>query len=116
MKGSVIKFFEPAKLNNNYVKSGNFTLYALELIDMPKKFLIALFIVLVVVIFAVQNADYVTITIFFWEFTVSLSIVIVAGIIFGVLIGSFLTTLSHGRKNRIKLKEAEKRQKGESNP
>ncbi len=54
---------------------------------MKKKFLAALFILLIIVLFAVQNAGIVTINILFWNFTISLAVILVICFVCGALVG-----------------------------
>ena len=75
---------------------------------MPKKLIFVLLITLIIVIFAAQNADIITINIFFWDFSTSLAIIVFVCIFLGVLIGSILTKVSISKKEKLKFKELEK--------
>ena|SRR5208337_289347 len=69
---------------------------------MTRKLLIALFLTLIIVIFAVQNAEPVTINLFFWSFSISLAIIMVVCIFCGALVGSLFSIVSMSRKNAKK--------------
>lgn len=54
------------------------------------KLIIILFLVLVTALFLVQNTQVVDISVIFWTYSMSVSIVIVSMLIVGILIGWFL--------------------------
>jgi len=54
------------------------------------KLIIILFLILVATLFLVQNTQVVNISVIFWTFSMSVSIVIVSMLIVGVIIGWFL--------------------------
>ncbi len=69
---------------------------------MPKSLFVGLFSALIMVVFAVQNAASVTIKLFFWELSSSLSLVIIICIVLGSVVGSAFTFFSFSMKVKKK--------------
>lgn len=76
---------------------------------MTTRFIATLFILLIVVLFAVQNAGEVTVNLLFWNVSVSLAVVLMICIICGALIGSAITMFSVRRKAAKSLRQAEEK-------
>jgi len=63
-----------------------------------RKLLFALFIALILVLFAVQNAGQVTVNLLFWSFPVSLAVILMVCLFLGALIGSIISVFSLKKK------------------
>lgn len=63
---------------------------------MNLKLYIGLFLLIVVVLFSIQNVEIVTINFLFWELAISRALMIILVFALGILIGGFLS--SHYRK------------------
>lgn len=73
---------------------------------MLRKLIFALLFSLILVLFAVQNAGLVTINLLFWDFSISLSVILMICIFSGAIIGCLITLLSIQRKKQS-IKKAE---------
>ncbi len=76
---------------------------------MQKSLIAALTLVLLIVIFALQNADIVTITIYFWEFTSYISLIMILMLFLGVVMGVLFSWPSI-RKRNSRINELTKKQ------
>ena len=56
----------------------------------PATIIISLILLLLAIIFAVQNSGAVDITIYFWEVSISLAIILFSTLFIGIIIGIFL--------------------------
>lgn len=73
------------------------------------KLIFALFFAILLVVFAVQNAQEVEIRFWLWRFSASLSLVLLISIGIGVILSILFTTFAIRKKNiRKKAEEAEK--------
>lgn len=63
------------------------------------KLIIILILILATILFLVQNTQVVNITVIFWTYSISVSIVVVSMLIVGILIGWFLKSYT-SYKNR----------------
>jgi len=75
---------------------------------MIKKFLAALFITVIIILFAVQNAEIISINILFWSFSISLAVILIICIFCGALVGVLFALISvkkkaEERKNNLKI-------------
>lgn len=77
------------------------------------KLIFALFFALLLVVFAVQNAQEVEIRFWFWQFSASLSLVLLVSIAIGVILSILFTTFAIRKKN-IKRKAEEAKRKLDS--
>ncbi len=66
------------------------------------KLIIILFLILVASVFLAQNTQVVNISIIFWKYSLSVSIVIVSMLIVGILIGWFLKSYISYKNNKLK--------------
>lgn len=66
--------------------------------------ILGIILLLLLAIFTVQNASVVTISFFFWKFTVSRSLmiffVLAAGVIIGLILGTYLSSHQRARHQR----------------
>ncbi|MDI3547682.1 MAG: hypothetical protein PWR10_1334 [Halanaerobiales bacterium] len=67
---------------------------------MQRNILIILFFALIVAIFAIQNANTVSISIFTWKYEVSLVIIVLGAIVFGAIIMGLVTSIKQIRLSR----------------
>ena len=67
------------------------------------KLIIILFLILLASVFLVQNTQVVNIRIIFWNYSLSVSIVIVSMLIVGILIGWFLKSYISYKNNKSKV-------------
>jgi lipopolysaccharide assembly protein A len=72
-----------------------------------RQLIIAIIIALAAIIFALQNSDPVTVTLFAWEFTTSMALILIITLIIGVVAG--LLFLAPGVYNRNKVIAAQKK-------
>jgi lipopolysaccharide assembly protein A len=74
------------------------------------KLIFALFFAILLVVFAVQNAQEVEIRFWFWQFSASLSLVLLISIGIGVMLSILFTTFAIRKKNiKKKAEEAERK-------
>ncbi len=84
---------------------------------MPSKLILGLFVLLIIVVFAAQNACSITINFMFWNFSISLSVILVICILCGALVGSLFTAVSISRKNKkVQMQEQLKAEAGTATP
>ncbi|TKG96347.1 LapA family protein [Puteibacter caeruleilacunae] len=79
-----------------------------KLFVMSKKLILSLLIALLVVIFAIQNAEIISIKIYFWEIAeIPLAIVIFGTLLIGALISAAISSTIHFKQNQ-KIKKLER--------
>jgi uncharacterized integral membrane protein len=76
---------------------------------MVKKLIFALVIILFIVIFAVQNAGQVTISFLFWDFYISLAVILMVCIFCGAIVGMLFTMISRSKKMKDKIEPGTKK-------
>ena len=75
---------------------------------MQKVLLIVLTILLVIVIFSLQNAVYVNVRLFLWRFTISLPVLILLSLTIGAYLSFMFSIPGRSKKNR-KIENLEKK-------
>ena len=81
---------------------------------MRKTLLFNLVLILVVIIFAVQNYEPVSIQLFFWPVSVSIALLVVIVLLIGVLLGIFASSAEARRNKMKKAKTDSKTEKSET--
>jgi uncharacterized integral membrane protein len=67
---------------------------------MPLRVTIALTVIILVVLFGAQNTEPVSLQLFFWQFTLPVSVVVVGAFAFGVVVGALLLWTEQRRARR----------------
>ncbi len=78
---------------------------------MQRNLIINLLLILIVIIFAVQNYEVIPIKLFFWTVEVSKAFLVILVLLIGVLLGIFTSTASAYRRKKMKEKASETKAK-----
>lgn len=78
---------------------------------MQRNLIINLLLILIVIIFAVQNYEMIDIMLFFWPVEVSKALLVIIVLLIGVLLGIFASTASAYRRKKMNVKAGEAKAK-----